>query len=368
MLYNIDKLPSKMAKKAKAHAQKKEIIEFFVPFNMAKNHLLTTVYATDKDPFCFVDEATLLNVSKKAQALFGEHFDLVSFYSEADGYLLKREETSVEFQKFTVHSEKDFQRIKDLHSEHSTYGQNKNKANESIRVMKKEKNEKVLSEIEDRKQKESEEFKRKASLSRVFDGKTIVSVDFEFRYIRSESRYMITEVGFSTRLQDKSLINEHFLVLENYANKLNRSLQDKFEFGKTNYVKEDQLAALLTSRIQDADYLLFHEQREDMEIFKQLGVKVNKEILDTQIIYSRNFKPKGEMKADLKTLIDFCHIKAEYLHNAGNDAKYTMDLFLKMVDIKKVLVEAYKKANGLLSENEMQPENRQVERTRKMKM
>lgn len=368
MLYNIDKLPSKMARKAKAHAKKKEIIEFFVPFNMAKNNLLTTVYATDKDPFCFVDEATLNNAAKKAHALFGEHFDLVSFYSEADGYLLKREEGSIEFQKFTVHSEQDFQRVKDLHSEHSTYGQNKNKANESIRVMKKERNEQVLSEIEERKQKEANEFKRKASLSRVFDGKTIVSVDFEFRYIASQGTYMVTEVGFSTRLPDKSLINEHFLVLENYTNKLNRSLQDKFEFGKTNYVKEDQLAALLVSRIQNADYLLFHEQREDMEIFKQFGVKVDKEILDTQIIYSRNFKPKGEMKADLKTLIDFCNIKAEYLHNAGNDAKYTMDLFLKMVDIKKALVEAYKKANGLLPEEEMQSENRAVERTRKMKM
>lgn len=368
MLYNIDKLPSKMARKAKAHAKKKEIIEFFVPFNMAKNNLLTTVYATDKDPFCFVDEATLNNAAKKAHALFGEHFDLVSFYSEADGYLLKREEGSIEFQKFTVHSEQDFQRVKDLHSEHSTYGQEKNKANESVRVLKKEKNEKVLSEMEDRKQKESDEFRRKASLSRVFDGKTIVSVDFEFRYIRSKETYMVTEVGFSTRLPDKSLINEHFLVLENYTNKLDRSLQDKFEFGKTNYVKEDQLAALLTSRIQDADYLLFHEQREDMEIFKQLGVTVNKEILDTQMIYSRNFKPKGELKADLKTLIDFCKIKAEYLHNAGNDAKYTMDLFLKMVDIKKALVEAYKKANGLLPEEEMQSENRAVERTRKMKM
>lgn len=357
MLYNIDKLASKAAGLFYNHEKKREIIDFFVPFYLAQKGLLQQIYVTDNDPFCFIDQKTLQGLGTLAEQQFNLSLDMVAWYEDKKYPLLKREEDSVSFEKFEIKNANDFERLKQLHSEYSHYGKEKNKDKEKVKDKKKEKKENIDMEVAMRKEASRKELKRKTSLSRDFDNSKIVSVDFEFRYLRNQGEYKITEVGLTT-FDHGNKTHEHYLVKENYEDKLDRSLQDKFLFGRTEFISINNLSALLMLKTGNADYLLFHEQREDMEIFKQLNVDINKKtmILDTQVIYNYRFKPKEGYKAELKTLLDFCNIKTEYLHNAGNDANYTLELFFKMVEINKALKEIYLKSQ----ENNEQVNDRPV--------
>lgn len=103
--------------------------------------------------------------------------------------------------------------------------------------------------------------------------------------------------------------------------------------------------------MKGADYVLFHEMREDYDIMKRLGYdfenKKDIQIIDTQLCYKRYFRPKNSLPngEKLENLLDSFKIQAKHLHNGGNDAKYTLMLLLKMSAIHKMMLDNKKESS-----------------------
>lgn len=342
MLYNLDKIQFKIASINDYKDNKVDIIKFFSSENIFNNLNINKIYATDIHPAPFINEVSMNRICNLASQKFGKIFDYKCWYDKKEKMpLLSIEEKEFKVDEFKVGSFEDLNKVIELHTQLSTYGKELTERKNQKAQKKQEKVKALQEDVAERKRESRKAFAEQASLARDFNNAKTVSIDFEFRYNKHTNHYMITEVGISTLLNGKDTISEHYLIKENYESKFKRDMQDKFLFGKTHFLNNKDIKDLINKRIEDANFLVFHEKREDFAILKQLNVSdelLSKiDIVDTQDCYKWNFKKKGKFGESLDNLLSEFKIKAEYLHNAGNDAKYTLDLLLKMSEIHKYI-------------------------------
>ena len=91
-------------------------------------------------------------------------------------------------------------------------------------------------------------------------------------------------------------------------------------------------AAKIQEHIADADFLVTHSGAHDTEFLDSCGVSVSGKLMfDTQILATA-LLPDGPPLYSLKRLLEDLEIKFDekILHNGGNDAVYTMKVFLTL--------------------------------------
>lgn len=165
-----------------------------------------------------------------------------------------------------------------------------------------------------------------------YSDKKIVSVDFEFR---STSFHISNCFEFGVAIKENDQIKyEHYLFEETYKSKgrVSRKLQNMFRFGETKIISYTQAKEILENHFKDADFLLFHNMSSELKIFNTNDINFNKDkvqVIDTEQLQVNFESEKNDKKRliDLLKLHDLDHIS---LHNSGNDAAYTLQLFLKM--------------------------------------
>lgn len=339
MYYSIYQIQPKIANIPAFRNKKVEIIQFFNINNLVENVGIDTIYTSDSHPPFLLHEKDLQKVYQVAKEKFELDFNIADFY-EGNRALLKLEKfENIVSHKVTNAEEVNY--VAEQHAMNSTYGK-KEYAKEIVRQEQKEKRVEALeAEAEARREIERQEFDRASNLLRDFINDKVVSIDFEF-FINKDDSYHVTELGitFNEKGVNQSF---HFLIEEHYQKKKNKALQQRFDFGKTEIIKEKQIPKLIEMALTNAKYVLFHEQREDYEILNQMGIKIPEAItvIDTQLSYKRYFRQKGSLPngEKLEGLLSMFKMPFKNLHNAGNDAYMTLMLLQKMSSIQQHLSE-----------------------------
>ena len=91
-------------------------------------------------------------------------------------------------------------------------------------------------------------------------------------------------------------------------------------------------AAKIQEHIADADFLVTHSGAHDTEFLDSCGVSVSGKLMfDTQILATA-LLPDGPPLYSLRRLLEDLEIKFDekILHNGGNDAVYTTQVFLTL--------------------------------------
>lgn len=168
----------------------------------------------------------------------------------------------------------------------------------------------------------------RASLDFNISNVKIVSLDFEFFGAHSKLEN-VSEAGIS--IWDKGTISHtHYIITDPDKMKSEKKLklQNKFNFGQSIYVTKDELRSILLNELRHATYLVSHSINSESNILKRSKIKIEHlKLLDTMSLQN-NFKPVD--KATLKNHLSYHEIPFHHLHNAGNDAAYTLQLVLKM--------------------------------------
>lgn len=211
--------------------------------------------------------------------------------------------------------------------------------------------------IQFRKYSQSEQFKEKKEEKKInfinltkgkeiIDGisienineKKILSLDFEYKVKKFITFNYCFEFGVTT-YENKKIKHMHFIIENENLNvsKIKRKLQNKFNFGESNTVKLDEVYDILNNLISNTDYLLLHGASNELKILKdnKIIIPENTAIIDTQKTKENFFNDKLNGSALNKLLKSF-NIPFKNLHNAGNDAAFTMILFLKMYNKQKL--------------------------------
>lgn len=339
MYYSIYQIQAKIANIASFKEKKVEIIQFFNINNLIENVGIDTIYTSDNHPPFLLHENDLKKIYQVAQEKFNLEFKVSDFYEGQRALLTLDKEEGITAHKVTT--KKDIELVAQNHAEQSSYGK-KEQVKDIARQEQKEKRMEALeAEIEARREVERQEFDRASNLVRDFINDKVVSIDFEF-FINKDNTYHVTELGIAFNENGK-IQAHHFLIEEHYAKKKNKALQQRFDFGSTQIIKEKQIPKLIEMAIKNATYVLFHEQREDYEIMQQMGINIPKEItvIDTQLSYKRYFRKKGSLPngEKLEGLLAMFKMPFKNLHNAGNDAYMTLALLQKMSAIQQHLEE-----------------------------
>lgn len=337
MLYSIHKIQAKLAINPEYQKQKTEIMQFFHMNNLINCLGVNVIYTSDIHPPFLIEKQHIEHICQFATQKFGVLFQYETFY-EGKNALVSVSENEGNIKKYNVANSQELEHIIDLHFQTSNYGL-KEQEKEAKRQDRIEKEAIVLAaQIEDKKKKEWAIFDKATNLKRDFTSSKVVSIDFEFfskKKQNGESSHIVTEVGFSIS-ENNTIHNHHYLVEENYQMKKNRLLQNSFHFGETKILKLDNIKKILNDVLGNADYILFHEQKEDMQILDSLHTRISPHtiIVDTQLCYKRYFRQKGSLPngEPLINLLTTFNIPHQDLHNAGNDAHYTWQLFKKMQD------------------------------------
>ncbi|GAA5865583.1 hypothetical protein JCM3774_002058 [Rhodotorula dairenensis] len=153
---------------------------------------------------------------------------------------------------------------------------------------------------------------------------------------------------------------QHVVVKEN-ARRRNRKFapdaRDHFDFGRSITLPQQSIFHLLSGLFSALSanqplFLVFHDPRMDLSALRRLGFDTTREfqndlrklstfhttsggehgvwVVDTQALFSGWLKRKSQI--GLERACKEIELATKRLHNAGNDARYTLDLFEHMMD------------------------------------
>ncbi|KAG2730714.1 hypothetical protein G9P44_006291 [Scheffersomyces stipitis] len=188
----------------------------------------------------------------------------------------------------------------------------------------------------------------KDCMQQVFGRKSVLfSVDMEAWEINTN---VITEIGisiFDPRGQMMSMLPStnqiHILIQENYEKRNGRFVPDHSRnfVGGTSLIMTKYEAACFTQTLIDYYFqlpnaglncaLVGHDVKGDVKWLKQLGVNFpdNIKTVDTSTLFSIT---QGKNGNSLKNALSAVDIPYSFLHNAGNDAYYTLLAAMKLCD------------------------------------
>ncbi|KAI9598759.1 hypothetical protein BDF19DRAFT_431350 [Syncephalis fuscata] len=160
-----------------------------------------------------------------------------------------------------------------------------------------------------------------------------IAVDVE-AWERDQRR--VLEVGWSMydARRDRYL-DQHYNVTEFRALKNGRyvpDLRDNFVFGTSKWASLKEIAAAIQADLDTDAPLVFigHAVKGDIRYLESLGVKVPTSAitLDTGKLHCAI--TGAAQPTSLTKLLDSLNIDHYFLHNAGNDAHYTLQAFLEL--------------------------------------
>lgn len=156
---------------------------------------------------------------------------------------------------------------------------------------------------------------------------------------------VLLEIGYTTAafrpapgVGDKGdgvwMTKGHHLVVEENTDKRNglrvEDNRDGFLFGTTQVLPMKKCLAKLRTALRGADYVIAHAAHSDEKFLRRHGVGfAGKPVLDTQIMVKCLRGTTESLR--LSRVLDELGIRNyKGLHNAGNDAYYTMEACLRM--------------------------------------
>lgn len=336
LLYNTTRIKDCFIRKHFEHEQKKEISKFFTLQHMFNNLGVNSIYTNDKSPALFINQSDLSKLCLLASSKFGLEFKYKDMERTSPS-LVPVQLDVVDYKKFHVKNFTEVVNVLKVHNVTSSYAVSQN--------IKKE---------QERKEKDSL-FNRMSNMDRDFSSSRIASIDFEYNPNTTFKNHLNTIFEFGVTIYDKGKIEyHHYLVDEIFVNKkTNPDLQFEFDFGVSKIIPLSEVKSVFKDFLKNTDYLLFHEYSADYGILKNnnLGVEEFKsmDLLDTQMFFKKHFKEELNEKepVSLKKLLGYFDIESKNLHNSGNDAAYTLLLFLKMVDAYNLKKENEIKLDGV---------------------
>lgn len=179
--------------------------------------------------------------------------------------------------------------------------------------------------------------------------KKVVAIDFEYdgnniSYNDYDMKYC-SECGISV-LENNEIKNYHYYITDgSHKTGMARHLVDKFEFGKTQHVTSNELKQILHNFFKDADYFLAHGMETEYIIVTRNNIELhngNLQLLDTYRMFSKLDEEKVLNSYRLKDIMRACNMNPENVHNAGNDAAYTLMTFMQMNYNKEKIVNSIK--------------------------
>ncbi|CEQ42340.1 SPOSA6832_04149 [Sporobolomyces salmonicolor] len=195
--------------------------------------------------------------------------------------------------------------------------------------------------------------------------------------------------------------DQHVVIKENRGRRNGRyspDARDHFDFGRTLTLPSESLYYLLhalfsTLSSTSPAYLIFHDPRGDLRALANLGFDVERDferelkrmenasrnnedggvwIVDTQRLFGAWLERKSQVGLE-KACAEF-EVPTKRLHNAGNDAHYTLDLFERLMDrsrvpspnskLIKLLDERARIAEEKKQKGMSQPEKKEAERNK----
>ena len=163
------------------------------------------------------------------------------------------------------------------------------------------------------------------NLKHIHSFNMILSFDFEYNSLCKEG---VSEIGVSLyRPKENTFIHRHLLIKGKEATTGKKStLQKLFNFGETEIVDRETAFNYLDDLINKADILLAHDIINELQI---LRIKPNwVKIIDTKIC-ELIINPQDKYLSLMDSLKKH-KMSSSYLHNAGNDAAYALQLALQM--------------------------------------
>ena len=166
--------------------------------------------------------------------------------------------------------------------------------------------------------------------------KKIVSIDFEYNPHISSYEHSIkycSECGVS--IYENNVLSTYHFLIEDGSHKtgLAKHLIEKFEFGETKIINSVDFIKTLKERLKDADYFISHGMENEYNILIKNDIDMqsnNMQMLDTLRMFKSLDTDQVLNSYRLKDIIRACEMNDKNLHNAGNDAAYTLKTFLEM--------------------------------------
>ena len=148
----------------------------------------------------------------------------------------------------------------------------------------------------------------------------------------------IIEIGFVVTSLARPEENEqafHFIIEEN-SHFVNKDYvpdnRDKFNFGTSQRMSLKEAAEKFMQHLRGVDFLVTHSGANDEEYLASSGIFLEgKPMFDTQLL-ALALLTSGTAVFGLKRLLSDLAIEFDehILHNGGNDAAYTMKVFLAL--------------------------------------
>lgn len=169
------------------------------------------------------------------------------------------------------------------------------------------------------------------------EGTNILTCVFIFHLVYESNHSLILEIGYT--LYDKSsqsMSCSHFIIKENLCVRNGKYCPDRrehFNFGKSELIGLDAAIDRLRHLLAVQDLCLVgHNIAADINYLKShINLRSNLHIFDTQTTFKH--LELSLTNSNLENILKSYSIDYSNLHNAGNDAYYTLAAFLKMVQL-----------------------------------
>jgi hypothetical protein len=111
--------------------------------------------------------------------------------------------------------------------------------------------------------------------------------------------------------------------------------KDKFNFGSSRKMKLSVAIDFVVNHLSEpSTCLLGHNIKSDINFLSQSSShKITLPVFDTQAIFM--YHSLSQEPASLARVLDDLKIPYSNLHNAGNDAYYTLKAFIKLAQLEK---------------------------------
>ncbi|KAJ9075120.1 hypothetical protein DSO57_1039255 [Entomophthora muscae] len=148
---------------------------------------------------------------------------------------------------------------------------------------------------------------------------------------------IILELGWiifdvlNQRFYNRHIVIKEYQHVRNY--KYVPDCKDKFMFGKSEFLSEEEAKRVLQNEIDTLApnlAMICHGLSSELKYFQKMGLRLRHTYeFDTNELHHSLFNDHGKT-ISLLNLLNKYNIESQYLHNAGNDAHYTLLVFLAM--------------------------------------
>ncbi len=105
--------------------------------------------------------------------------------------------------------------------------------------------------------------------------------------------------------------------------------RDHYNFGESLVLPLKKCMHRLKQTLKQCDFIVGHAAASDEKFLRSYGITFSgKPVLDTQVIAKSVMTTTDHVR--LSRILDHLNIEHVHLHNAGNDAYYTLEAFLRM--------------------------------------